>query len=228
MLAELKHLKNYMGLFLDTFNQKISTFTSRKLEGFIKIVSILRDGTLGQFFACDEEQFYKFYNANVLYDNVCKLWFTRFNSLPDIGRYAPDLEKELDNWGENYRSSRTVLAVIKRINKCAKARIPEKEEQEWVKRAYELWQAEGRILRNTPLSQNFTALGGGINEKKREAFLKPLYELHQLCAQVFMDYNADAFNSVCNHIMGGYAKPLINGVIAAAKSFISAREHFTR
>ena len=228
VLAELKHLKNYMGLFLDTFNQKISTFTSRKLEGFIKIVSILRDGTLDQFFACDEEQFYKFYNANVLYDNVCKLWFTRFNSLPDIGRYAPDLEKELDNWGENYRSSRTVLAVIKRINKCAKARIPEKEEQEWVKRAYELWQAEGRILRNTPLSQNFTALGGGINEKKREAFLKPLYELHQLCAQVFMDYNADAFNSVCNHIMGGYAKPLINGVIAAAKSFISAREHFNK
>ena len=111
------------------------------------------------------------------------------------------------------RPARTVLAVIKRLNKCAKARIPEKEELEWVKRAYELWQAENRILKNTPLSQEFTAFGGGINEKKREAFLKPLYELHQLCAQVFMDYNADAFNSVCNHIMGGYAKPLINGVI---------------
>ena len=228
VLAELKHLKNYLGLFLDTFNQKISTFTGRKLESFIKIASTLRDGTLNQFFACDEEEFYKFYNANVLYDNVSKLWFTRFNSLPDIDKYAPSLEAELDNWGENYRSSRTVLAVIKRLNKCAKSRIPESEELEWVKRAYELWQAEGRILRNTNLSQNFTALGGGINDKKRELFLKPLYELHSLCAQVFMDYNADAFNSVCNHIMSGYAKPLIAGVISAARAFVAAKDYFVK
>ena len=43
-----------------------------------------------------------------------------------------------------------------------------------------------------------------------------------------MDYNADAFNSVCIHTVNGYAKPLISGVIAAARSFISAREYFTK
>ena len=226
VLAELKHLKNYLGLFLDTFNQKISTFTARKLDNFIKIATTLRDGTLDQFFSCDEEQFYKFYNANVLYDNVSKLWFTRFYTLPDIDKLAPDLESELDNWGENYRSSRTVLAVIKRLNRCAKERLPENEELEWVKRAYELWQAKDRILKYTDLSQNFLALGGGINDKKREVFLRPLYELHTLCQQTFMDYNADAFNSVCNHIVCGYAKPLLNGVIAAAKAFIAAKNNF--
>ena len=41
-----------------------------------------------------------------------------------------------------------------------------------------------------------------------------------------MDYNADAFNSVCNHMVSGFAKPLINGVISAARSFIEAREYF--
>ena len=228
VLAELKHLKNYLGLFLDNFNQKISTFTARKLDGLIKIAATLRDGTLDEFFSCDEQEFYKFYNANVLYDNVSRLWFTRFYTLPDIDKFAPQLEAELENWGENYRSSRVVLAVIKRLNRCAKERIPEKEELEWVKRAYELWQAEGRILNSTNLAQNFMALGGGINDKKRETFLKPLYELHNLCQQVFMDYNADAFNSVCNHIVGGYAKPLINGVIAAAQSFIAAKDYFIK
>ena len=228
VLAELKHLKNYLGLFLDTFNQKTSTFTARKLENFIKIATILRDGALKEFFSCDEAQFYTFYNANVLYDNVSRLWFTKFNALPDIDKFAPELEAELENWGENYRSSRIVLAVIKKLNRCAKERIPEKEELEWVKRAYELWQAENRILKNTNLAQNFTGLGGGINDKKREAFLRPLYELHSLCAQVFMDYNADAFNSVCIHTVNGYAKPLISGVISAARSFISAREYFTK
>ena len=227
VLAELKHLKNYLGLFLDTFNQKISTFTARKLDAFIRIATTLRDGTLNQFFTCDEEQFYTFFNANVMYDKVSRLWYTRFNSLPDIDKFAPDLEQELENWGENYRSSRTVLAVIKRLAKCAKERIPEKEELEWVKRAYELWQAENRIRKNTDLSQNFVGFGG-MNDKKRELFLKPLYELHAQCAQVFMDYNADAFNSVCNHITAGYAKPLINGVIAAARAFLSAKDYFNK
>ena len=35
VLAELKHIKNYLGLFLDTFNQKISAFTSKKLENLV-------------------------------------------------------------------------------------------------------------------------------------------------------------------------------------------------
>ncbi len=226
MLAELKHLKNYLGLFLDTFNQKISTFTSKKLENFIKIAEILMDGSLSRFFSCDEEQFYKFYNANLLYDSVLRVWFTRFDSLPNIDKYAADIESELENWGENYRSSRVILAVLKQLNKCAKSRIPENEELDWIKRAYDLWEAEGRILKNTTLSQNFLALGGGINDKKREAFMRPLYALHSLCAQVFMDYNADAFNSVCNHIENGYAAPLISGVISAARSFIASREYF--
>ncbi len=226
VLAELKHLKNYLGLFLDTFNQNISTFTSRKLECFIKIAEMLMDGSLDHFFSCDEEQFYKFFNACVMYDNISKLWFKRFNSMPDMDKYASQIETELENWGDNYRSSRVLLAVLKRLNKCAKSKIPEKEELEWIKRVCELWQAEERILKNTEISQNFIALGGGINDKKRESYMLPLYNLHELCRQVFMDYNADAFNSVCIHIQSGYAKPLISGAIAAAKAFMSARDYF--
>ncbi|MCD7729823.1 MAG: DUF4011 domain-containing protein, partial [Clostridia bacterium] len=227
MLAELKHLKSYLGLFLETFNQKISSFTEKKLRNLISIASAILTGELNIFFDCDEEQFYKFYNANVLYDKTVKVWETRFNTLPDIDKYADDIEKELENWGDNYRSSRLILAVIKRLNKCAKTRLGEKEEVEWIKRAYEITLAERRILSNTKLSQNFTGLGG-INDRRREAFLKPLYDLHALCSQTFMDYNADAFNSVCIHIRKGYAQPLISGVISAAKAFLSAKDYFCK
>ena len=37
VLAELKHLRNYLGLFLESFNQKISKFTYKKLENLIAI-----------------------------------------------------------------------------------------------------------------------------------------------------------------------------------------------
>lgn len=227
LLAEIKHLKNYLGLFLDTFKQKTSKFTRAKLENLLKIAGVLRDGTLNKFFGCDDEAFYKFYNANIRYDSECKHWLKHFKVLPDIEKFSGEIEKELDNWGENYRSSRTLLAVIKRINRCASAPVKEKDETEWIKRALEIEKAKERILTNTNLSQNFVGFGG-INEKKREEFLKPLYELHALCAQTFMDYNADVFNSVCVASVSGTLKPLITGLISSATSLVRSADYFTK
>lgn len=228
VLAELKHIKNYLGLFLDTFNQRISAFTLKKLKSLMEILNLLKGDALDEFFECDEKQFYKFYNANVKYDNAVKYWLTYFKALPDIGKLADKIEPELENWGENYRSSKVILTVIKRINKCADVPLKPKEELEWIKRAYEIERARAGILSNTNLSQNFMGLGGSINDKKRDDFLKPLYALHKNCAQVFMDYNADAFNSVCAGAAGGQLKPLITGLIAAAASFSKAYESFLK
>lgn len=226
VLAELKHLKNYLGLVLDTFNQRMSAFTHKKLESLIEIANILKSDSLSEFFGCDGDEFYKFYNANLRYDSEVKHWLTRFRTLPDISKFSDSIESELENWGENYRSSKVLLAVIKRINRCGSA-VSEKEELEWIKRAYDIEQAKKRIFANTHLSSFFTGLGGGINDKKREDFLAPLYRLHKLCARVFMDYNADAFNSVCIEA-GGQIKPLISGFISAANSFVKSCEHFEK
>ena len=228
VLAELKHLKSYLGLFLDTFNQRVSAFTYKKLENLVEIANVLKVDELSEFFECDEEDFYKFYNANLRYDSEVKHWLANFKSLPDISKFADKIEYEIDNWGENYRSSKILLNVIKRINKCAAKPVKEKDEPEWIKRAYEIEEARSRILANTDLSDNFLTLGGGINDRKREEFLKPLYNLHKLCAQVFMDYNADAFNSVCCGAAGGQLRPLISGLLSAASAFNRSCEHFMK
>ncbi|MBD5632601.1 MAG: DUF4011 domain-containing protein [Clostridia bacterium] len=227
VLAELKHLKNYLGIFLETFNQKISKFTYKKLENLIEIATILKDGNLKAFFECNEEELYKFYNANLRYDSEVKHWLKNFKTLPDISKFAPEIESEIDNWGENYRSSRTLLAVIKRINRCAKAPLKEKDELEWIKRAYEIEEARERIISNTSLSSAFMSFGS-INDKKREEFLKPFYNLHSLCANTFMDYNADAFNSVCVAAEGGVLKPLVTGLISAAISFVKSADSYLK
>ncbi|MDE7379779.1 MAG: hypothetical protein K2N14_01885 [Clostridia bacterium] len=53
-----------------------------------------------------------------------------------------------------------------------------------------------------------------------------MYEFHKLCAGVFMDYNADAFNSVCAKASNGNMKPLFIGVLGAAKSFMQSSDYF--
>ncbi|MDE7439957.1 MAG: DUF4011 domain-containing protein [Clostridia bacterium] len=228
LIAELKHLKNYIALFNDTFNQKMSKFTALKLKSLSSILGILKSGELDEFFDCDETEFYKFYNANIKYDNTVKLWMTRFKTLPEIGKLADKIESELDNWGENWRSSKTLITILKRMNKCAATPLKEKEEVEWLKRAYELEESKQRILTNTKLGAHFAGMGGTLNTKRREEFLKPLYDLHTLCGQVFMDYNADAFNSVCISSAGGQLKPLIAGLILAIASFNKSCDTFLK
>ena len=69
------------------------------------------------------------YNANLRYDSEVKHWLANFKSLPDISKFADKIEYEIDNWGENYRSSKILLNVIKRINKCAAKPVKEKDER---------------------------------------------------------------------------------------------------
>lgn len=225
VLAELKHLKNYLGLLLETFNQKVSKFTLKKLQNSIRIAKILESDQLKEYFEYDERELYRFYNANLRYDSEVKHWLKNFKSLPDVSKFALDIERELDIWGENYRSSRTLLQVIKRINRCGREPVKEKDELEWIKRANELEKAKRMLLTSTKLSEKFTGFGG-INDKKRAEVLAPLYNLHALCAETFMDYNADALNSVCVESSGGLLRPLLHGYISAATAFIQSTRHY--
>lgn len=228
VLAELRHLKNYLGLFLDTFNQKISAFTPKKLESLIEICTVLKEDKLKNFFSCDESDFYVFFNANLRYDAEVRNWMTRFKSLPELGKLADGIESEIENWGENYRSSRLLINVIKRINRCARTPMKESEELEWIKRAYEIEQAREKILGFTNLSSAFLGLGNTINDKKRDEYMRPIYSLHESCASVFMDYNGDAFNSVCARAADGYLKPLLTGFITAAVAFVKSCDYFNK
>lgn len=228
LLAELKHFRNYVGLFLELFSQKISSFTPKKADSFVRILTVLKSGALQEFFGMDEREMHAFFNASLTYDRALRLWFRRFDDIPDVEKLMPGLKEELDNWDENYRSSRKITAVIKKLNKCTQNKLGEKEEAEWVKRAYDMFTARAKI-RDIAISRNFLTFTGSFNEKKREQYMQPVYELHELCSQVFMDYNADAFNSVCHRLItGGAAKPLLSGILSASKAFMSAKDSFMK
>ena len=226
VVAELKHFKNYLELFLNTFNQKISTFTSKKLNGLIQIVKKLSGGELKVFFECDEREFYTFYNANLRYDAGMRNWLERFKDTVDVSKFADEIDEEIEKCKGDYLASRTLTTIVKRISRVAKSPLKDGEELDWVKAALEIEQDKRKIFTYTKLAANFVGLTGGINDKKRDDFLKPLYDFHALCAGVFMDYNPDAFNSVCAKASDGYLKPLFAGVLGAAKAFTQSCDYF--
>ncbi len=226
VLAELKHLKNYLALFLDTFNQKISTFTSKKLSALTEIVRILSDGTLKVFFSCDEREFYVFYNSNLRYDAGVKNWLVRFKDVADFSKTADDIEAELNKCNGDWQSSKILVTAVKKLARIARTPIKNAEVCDLLKSGVEIEKDRRSILTYTKLSSNFVGLMGSINEKKRADFLSPLHAFHELCAGVFMDYNADAFNSVCIKASDGHLRPLLTGIMGAAKSFNEACDYF--
>ncbi|MDE6849944.1 MAG: hypothetical protein K2J54_01325, partial [Clostridia bacterium] len=138
VLAELKHLKNYLALFLNTFNQKISTFTSKKLNGLVQIVKTLSGNDLKAFFSCDEREFYTFYNANLRYDAGVKNWLVHFKGLADLGKFADKIDDEIAGCGGDWQSSKILTTLVKRICHLARTPVKEGEELDWVRAAMEI------------------------------------------------------------------------------------------
>ena len=224
VLSELKHLKSSLDFFLEIFNRKISRLTFKKLEKLTDICKTLQGGELSFFFDCDEGRLHKFYNASLIYDRETERWFKKFKSFPDVSKFMPEMKSEMRKWGENYRSSRVLLSVLKKINRCATQPLNLDEELVWMKRAYGIEKAKQELLSVRELSSAFTGFGG-INEKKRAFFMSPLYAFNDLCIETFTDYNADSFFSVCVNY-GQALEPVIKEFLSSSARFKDCiREH---
>ena len=227
LLAEIKHLKSYLSLFLDFYRQRISSFTQKKLRTLVQLIEMLRGGELDKYFACDENEFYVFFNANRRLDRLLGSYFKNFKNLVELDADPVVVEQELENWGDNYRSSKTLASIAKRLRKNAIGELSASDEVKYIGIVAQIYEDLQLVRRNTPLSVNFFDRGGRINFRKREEFMEPLRQMHALAEGVFMDYNADSSNSVCvQSAGGGYAAPILDGLKQAIIGFESSRESF--
>ncbi len=227
LLAEIKHLKNYLSLFLDFYCQRISSFTQKKMQTLVQLIEMLRSGETDKYFCCDESEFYVFFNANRRLDRLLGNYFKRFKNLVEIDVEPAVIEQELDNWGENFRSSKVLSAVAKRLRKNAVDRLAPDEEFKYVGIVAQIYEDLQQVKGNTKLALNFTDRGGKINFRRRDEFMEKLKQLHALAEGVFMDYNADSFNSVCvRSTAGGYALPVLDGLMQSIDGFRSSLAKF--
>ncbi len=227
MMAEIKHLKNYIALFLGLYRQKISTLTRKKLETLCEIAKLLSSGSFNKYFKEPEEEFYAFYNANRRLDACLKKYFRFGKKLVDIDKEYEALNKWLEEGNTDYEKNKPVRSVVKKLNKVALQSFSEEELLSQLKNVCEIYGAMARIRANTKLVQHFTFAFGRIDYfEPRKNFLKDLYDLHDKCASVFMDYNPDSFNSMCIRAASGYSSPALKGLIRSVDSFKAAEEEF--
>ena len=227
MIAEIKHLKNYVALFLDLYRQKITTLTRRKLETLCEIAKMLDSGVLNRYFRENEEEFFVFFNANRRLDACLEKYFLHCKKLVDIAKEYKELGAWLEEGRTDYEKNKTVRSVVKKLNKTAYVPLEGEELINVLETTYEIYEAMARIRNNTGLSAYFTFAFGRVDFfEARQGFLKELYRLHELCSSVFMDFNADSFNSMCIRASNGYSMPVLNGLARSLESFRAAEENF--
>ncbi len=227
LLTEIKHLRGYLSLFLDFYRQRVSSFTQKKLKALVQLVDLLRGGELDSYFRSDENEFYVFFNANRRLDRLLGTYFKNFKVLIDLDADPAVVEQELDNWGENYKSSRVLSAIAKRLRRAAVDKLAPEDELKYIGIVAQIYEDLSLARANTALSQNYTDRGGRINFRRREEFFEPLKRMHALAEGVFMDYNADSFNSMCvKSVTGDFAYPILDGLRRCVVGFENALDAF--
>jgi len=226
VIAEIRHLKSFLVLLLEFYRQKVSTLTERKLRVIAEIANDLAAGKYDKYFTgVSGEAFYLFYNANRRYDSCLEYFSKHFKALVEPDMDLRDLNKFAEEDGD-WRMSKPVRNLVKRLEKACLHELDENDVPKYLQTLAEIYSAQERIVSNTRLSKSFTDRSRHISFKKRAEFLSDLYTLHQKCASVFMDYNADAFNEMCIRATNGYTKPVLEGYAKAAESFFTAQESF--
>ncbi len=227
VIAEIKHLKNYVALFLELYRQNISTMTRRKLDALYDIAKRLQSGAFNKYFKTDDEEFFVFYNANRRLDACLEKYFKRYRKFVDISDDYKTLGKWLDSGSTDYEKNKTVRGIVKKLSKFLLVDSVDEEIVSDLETLYAIHEAMSRIRTSTKLSQYFTFAFGRVDFfDARKNFLKDLYALHDACASVFMDYNADSFNSMCVRAASGYSAPVLGGLLYSIDSFRQAEESF--
>ncbi len=225
MIAEIKHLKAFLALFLEFYRQKISIITQKKLENVALIADNLAKGVYAKYFTgVSEEELYVFFNSNKRLDDCLAYYYKHFKTLVDLDKEYAEVRRVLES-GTDFRYSKPAAAVFKRLSKAALHPISPEDAGKFLQTLVDIYAAMERI-KSVPISKNFCDRGGDIVFKRRTEFLADLNALHSLCSATFMDFNPDSFNSMCLRAQNGYTLPVLEGYLKAAEAFFHAQNRF--
>ncbi len=225
ILTEIKHLKSFLGLFLEFYRQRVSAITRKKLRNLSEIARGLASGKYAKYFTgVKEDAFYTFFNANRRLDTCLAYYYKHFKTLVDLDGCA-DIARYLEMGGD-WRLFKGAKAMVKRLSRVALHEISDDDVPKFLQTVIDIDGAIRRITSSTTLSKSFCDRAGNIVFKRRAEFLEGLNSLHALCAATFLDYNADAFNGMCIRAANGYTMPVLEGYLKAAESYFAAEESF--
>ncbi len=227
LLAEERNLRNYLSLFLDTVRQKVSIITEKKLGDLSDIAAALTEHSMESYFLFGEEEAVKLYSASVRLMRAYEKYDARYKAPIDIHSEYASVEVELENWGENYRSSATIASILRKLRRVAREKLSPDEELRDVEIAVAVQRAVEDLSSCPHFRKHYVDRIGGFNRKKHKEFVRPLLLFGEVASTVFMDYNGESFMAASASLTDGHADSLLSGFVRAIGSFTAAAREFS-
>ncbi len=227
LLAEERNLRNYLNLFLDTVRQKVSILTEKKLYDLSDLASALADRSMQGYFLYGEEEAVTLYSASLRLLRAYEKYDARYKSPIDIHAEYAAVEGELENWGENYRSSAVISSILRKLRRVAKEKLLPEDELRDVEVAVSVQRAVEELSACPHFRRNYVDRIGGFNRKKHRDFVRPLMTFAEVASSVFMDYSGEGFISAAVSLDDGHADTLLSGFVRAIRTFGTAVEEFS-
>ena len=222
ILSEIAHLKGYLSLFTAQYRQTVSVITSSKLQKLKEIAMRLLSGRYDAFYR-EETLFFEFFRANRRLDEWLPVYFERFSGLVEP-KDVDALDRALS--AKDALSERAARSLLRKLKWIAKKQL-NREEALFSLRLVADIARECERLRNNPFSKGFFRRNGSLDLRARENLWSDLKELHALCADCFLDYNADTFNSMCHRTADGSTRSVLLGLVHAVDGFADALKTFS-
>ncbi len=223
LLAEIRHLRAFLGLFLEFYRQKISTLTPKKLENLCTVIKNLNSGLYSAYFSgVTEEQFTAFFNANRRLDELLVFYNRHFRVFVEPDQCG-EIRRALENG--DIRTSKAAVSAAKKLSRAALHPLTGEDTAKFLQVVVDICSCMEQISA-VPLAANFLDRSGRVVFRRRAEYLTPLYRLHDLCRETFLDFRPDAFNGMCIRAQSGYTAPVLEGFLRAAEAFSQARTEF--
>lgn len=233
MLSEIRHLKNYISLFLELYRQKISKFTREKLSALLSLDEMLLGGFLNKYYTCDEEQFNVFFRACKRMDYCLEEYGKKFDKLialpDDAEKYSAEINTIMSDGVkkvEDLKKHRRVYKVYKALSRInRKSDFSFDEALTYLSYVGDI-ASSADALENCVFKDRLVDCFGKFSFKKKSEFCEELKIAHSLASKIFMDYNADSFNSCCIRAAGGYSRSALEGLKNSVHGYSEAERSF--
>ncbi len=177
MLNEIRHLKNYLSLFLELYRQKISRLTREKLSLLSELNGILLSDYLTTYCACGEEEFSSFFRANIRLDYIGGEYAKKFRRAPrppkDAAAFSAALVKACEE-GYAFKKYKEVYTVYKKVSRAALQKPRDGEEAKALLALVGEAASCRDALLSSPFRKEVTDGRGKLSEKRRAAFFAPV------------------------------------------------------
>ena len=231
LTEEIRHLKEYVKMCFELLGNRVRLLTKKKLNSLFTLANLLTEKDspylkiFGQENLTVQETINDYVQLFKKSENYKKEYNQNFDTLVELPAKIEVLKSDIENCKGNYKKSKDLKILWKRLEKHAIIRMNESSFRTYFTQTLNVYKVAAEIEKAGEKVGKILGLGK-MNFEKANELKEKLSILYKTAEELFPDYEYHSFNSACRTIFQEYPSMVFLSFINAYKDFIIAERTF--